>query len=478
MWGERAQSDTVGTVLLVAMVVVAMSAVGVAALAHQSRQIDAARPPARFDAERTGTSLRIVHEGGDAFPLEDLDLVVRAGGAETRYDLDDPGDRLSATLDGDGDFEAGESVTVSLDVDGDVRVLLVDTSPGGYLLYDQTVAADPTAVQLAPTVERFEVTDRSSDQDATYDVTWNASDAQGDVTGVTVELRHDGAVVDSATTTLAGVASTGVHTDTLTNPSGSGEVYTLLVRVTDAAGHVTTERTVDTADSDVGLRPPVVRRFSATDVSTGSQVAYDYTYNASDPDGDLVRVALELAREPSGTVVDNATDTYGQVARTGVRTGTLTDPARGKNDGQSYRVHLLVTDLEGNDVEGTVRDVADGGGGGAGAGNPPVVERFDVADRSSKDRAVFDVTWRATDPDGNLKNATVALVKQNGKETYATREYTRGDFDTGADTGTDTATLTYADTNAGHKTKYVVEVTVYDDTGKSAVQSQDVTAGG
>jgi hypothetical protein len=476
---DRAQSELVGTVLLVGLVLISITVTGGALLANLSQQAEGLDQPSKFETTLDSNSLTITHYGGTDVALSDLVLVVRQGDVEQRYTLSDPADRLRADLDTNDLFEGGESITVSHSYTGDVRILLIDTSAGGSVLYDERRAVPTSAVQVSPTIERFGITDTSSDGDASYNVTWNASDDQGDITQVEVALISDGTTVDSAVTTFGGVNTTGVNTDTLTNTSGGGESYTIRLTVTDAFGNTVTATTGDTADSDIGIRSPTIETFEITDVSTGGEVAYDYTYNASDPDGDIVEVTLELFKESTGVRVDNVTDTYTQSAATGEQTGTLTDPAGSKNDGETYRVEILVTDLEGNDVLASATDVADGDGATGGTGSPPAVGRFDVTDTSSGGDASFDVTWNATDVDGNLKNATLLLLEKKGNsgntEEVDSVTYTSGDFSSGSDTGTLTGSL--SDAGGGGK-EYVIEVIVYDDEGKTGTQEESVTADG
>ena len=481
---ERAQSEVVGTLLLVALVIVSMSVAGAALLTNQSQQAERLEQPSKFDTTLNRTALTLTHYGGADFRLDDLVLVIRQGDTETSYNLSEPGERLDAELDADDVFEGGESVTVSHSYTGDVRVLLIDTSAGGSVLYDETKTVPGSKIRVKPTIERFDIADTSTDGDASFNVTWNASDDQGDITQVTVELIDDGTVVDSAVTNFGSVATTGVTTDTLTNASGGGEVYKLKLTVTDSAGNTATASKTDTADSDVGLRSPVIERFEVTDVSTGGQVQYEYTYNASDPDGDLVQVTLELFKESTGARVDNVTDTYAEVGATGVQTGTLTDAAGSKNDGEEYRIDIVATDLEGNDVLASATDTADGDGTAGGTGSPPSIDRLDVTDttatsQNNQNPASFDVTWEASDADGNLQNATLELwsTKGNGDKNKVVDSvtYPSGDFSSGSDTGTQTGTLSDA---KGEGDEYVIRIVVNDDAGQTGTQEENQVADG
>lgn len=474
----RAQSEVIGTVLLAGVLILSMSVLGTALLTNQTQQIEQFDRPAAFETTLDQTELTIAHVGGRSSALADLTLVIRQGDTETRYQLSENASRLRAELDGDAVFESTESVTVSHSFTGDVQILLLNTAAGS-VLYDKTKPVPTSVAADRPTIERFEVTDTSSGGDASFNVTWNASDDQGDISEVRVDLLSDGTVIDTTTTSFDGVVVTNEQTDTVSNTSGGGEVYQIRVTVTDAAGNTVTASKGEAADSDVGIRSPVIERFDLTDVSTGNEVAYDYTYNASDPDGDLVRVTLELVRESDDTRTDNVTDTYSTVTTTGVQTGTLTDPARGKNDAEIYRITIITTDLEGNDDSAVTTDTADGDGGSSGTGSSPTIDRLNVTDttpsQGKQTDASFDVTWEASDVDGNLQNATLELERTNGNKVQDTVVYNGSSFSSGSDTGIQTGTLSDP---RGQNNEYIIRLIVTDNEGKTVTREETHVADG
>ena len=84
----RAQSETVGVILLVAVFVVSASAIGVAYVGGVGSDADEVVVSAELSAN--GTELRVDHLGGDALPNEELAVVVRADGNSTRYPFAPP----------------------------------------------------------------------------------------------------------------------------------------------------------------------------------------------------------------------------------------------------------------------------------------------------------------------------------------------------------------------------------------------------
>ena len=88
----RAQSETVGVILLLGVFVVTAGAVGVAVVGDVTSDTDEVVVSADLTAE--GTDLRVTHLGGDTVPNEALAVVVRAEGNATRYSFAPPDGRF------------------------------------------------------------------------------------------------------------------------------------------------------------------------------------------------------------------------------------------------------------------------------------------------------------------------------------------------------------------------------------------------
>lgn len=101
---NRAQSEAVGSTLLLGVVVVSVSLVGVFALGG-FEATDAASGSVNVVGDAEPTALELTHGGGPSLPLSDLRVSVRSGTGATEYDELGPGMR------GDGDefFDAGET---------------------------------------------------------------------------------------------------------------------------------------------------------------------------------------------------------------------------------------------------------------------------------------------------------------------------------------------------------------------------------
>ena len=138
MYDERAQSEVLGTILLVAIVVLVVSTVGVIVvsdLSNQEQQVSAL-----IDGEVTTETVEFQHGGGDPIPAGELLVVVRNGSSEQQIAF------APEDIRGDGDdlFEPGErwvndSVSFEERDEGEqkqrVQLLLVHR-PSGSLLFD------------------------------------------------------------------------------------------------------------------------------------------------------------------------------------------------------------------------------------------------------------------------------------------------------------------------------------------------------
>ncbi|MDB2294482.1 type IV pilin N-terminal domain-containing protein, partial [Halorubrum ezzemoulense] len=85
---DRAQSETVGIILLLAVFVVSASAIGVAYVGGVGSNVDEVVVSADLSAD--GSDLRVDHLGGDALPNDELTVVVRTDGNATRYPFAPP----------------------------------------------------------------------------------------------------------------------------------------------------------------------------------------------------------------------------------------------------------------------------------------------------------------------------------------------------------------------------------------------------
>ena len=132
----RAQSETVGIILLLAVFVVSASAIGVAYVGGVGSDADEVVVSADLSAD--GTDLRVDHLGGDALPNDELTVVVRANGNATRYPFAPPS----------GEFAPGDRRTFpdALVANASNQVRLYHDGSGGEIeRATLTPEPDPTA---------------------------------------------------------------------------------------------------------------------------------------------------------------------------------------------------------------------------------------------------------------------------------------------------------------------------------------------
>lgn len=132
---SRGQSEVVGSILLVALVVVVVSTVGALSFSMMYDRNDPVS--AVIEVEKMNdTTLTLQHGGGDSVAVTDLEVVARntsKATSETESYAFADGESMG---DGDDRFEAGERwrTTHTFSRCDQVQVLLVDQSTGTVLL--------------------------------------------------------------------------------------------------------------------------------------------------------------------------------------------------------------------------------------------------------------------------------------------------------------------------------------------------------
>lgn len=142
---DRAQSESLGSILLVAVVVISASTFGVYYVASTTDGgTDGANGPDSFDfvVETTQDELRITHNGGPSVPTVDLQVIVENASGEYTFD--------NGTMrggDGDDRFDPGEAWIVAWNqsVDADITVSLINVESETLLFRERlTISATAT----------------------------------------------------------------------------------------------------------------------------------------------------------------------------------------------------------------------------------------------------------------------------------------------------------------------------------------------
>ncbi|KTG08789.1 hypothetical protein AUR64_13260 [Haloprofundus marisrubri] len=136
---DRGQSETVGVVLLLGVVVVITSVGGVAVLAA----IDASTPetpPVDIAIEATETDIIVTHGGGGTLDGGHVDVILQTDTDERRYE--------SVFED---EVTPGDEVTLTHEMSGSLTVLVVDTESDSVVARETVVLADSTATETTAT---------------------------------------------------------------------------------------------------------------------------------------------------------------------------------------------------------------------------------------------------------------------------------------------------------------------------------------
>jgi PKD repeat protein len=389
---NRAQSEVVGVILLVAVVALTISGAGAFYLSNVA---DAHGPATDVRVTVTADTVTLTHNGGSSLATDSLRVVIRRDGSDTGTDWGD------GTVSGDGDdsFEPGEQWRqggFGFDPDERIELLLVH-DPTESLLVGETVnpavgggstptssptsATPSTSTTTSPTPAStsttpstptstpeppeppnagFDVTPTAPevDQQATFDAA-DASDPDGEITSYEWDFG-DG---------TTGTGETATHTYT------SAGTYTAELRVTDDDGRT------DTTTRTVTVEPRVVTAINAG--GTGYESADGVVYSG-DPSCTLA--GANQYGVGSDTAVANTTDDplyrtecYG----TDFAYEFDVDPGR-------YRVTVQFAEIYWNNPDRRVFDVD--------AGGESLATDLDVYDEVGADTAlVRGRTVRSTD---------------------------------------------------------------------------------
>jgi PKD repeat protein len=247
----RAQSESIGAILLVGVVVISVATVGAFALSS----IDSDQRDFEATIEVTTDSISIVHAGGDPVAFSDLVIVVRVDGSTTTRIQPDASELEVG--DGDDIFEPGErwindSVSYATDELVTVRLFDAKTQLSKDSQYPK-LASNGTSETTAPnvTVNHPNGGETVSDGD-TVTIQWTATDANSGVNSVDLAYSTDGG------STWSDVATDIANDGRYDWEVSSADTTHALVRITvsDSAGNIAS----DTSDATftIGSSAPSV----------------------------------------------------------------------------------------------------------------------------------------------------------------------------------------------------------------------------
>lgn len=288
--GDRGQSETVGVVILVGVVVLTVSTAGWFVATHYLDQARAHPTFADADVNATEDTLVVTHRGGERLPEAGVTVIVRSGAGTVRYDMaSDPIDRSG---DGDGTFEPGESVTFAHSLDGSLDVLLVNRRNNDVFVRATVRVPDDGVVDPANFAVRIDHTTGPVTAGETLSVRATVTNTGDRSATQDVELVVDGlGVVDTRRLTLGGGAWRQITLEWATSAGDAG-TRDVTVRTDDDAD--TTSVTVQTPG-----RFDVTIDDTNSPVRAGSTAQVTATIQNTGESRDTQSIALDVAGQPN-----------------------------------------------------------------------------------------------------------------------------------------------------------------------------------
>jgi PKD repeat protein len=409
---DRAQTESLASILMVAIVV---TTVGVASVAVLNQNQPESETTADLTAEIIDSDLTVSHRGGDSLPYESTLVIVENETRTWRYTP-----LQAANVTGDGDpFDPGEQWRLSPVPYGSsdvVTVAVFETASGTRLLADRRVARPPDGGGDGPSTPTTPTTTPPPSNDpptADFDLNRTTVQTGESIRFSDVSTDTDGTIVDREWEFGDGTTASGDAT--VTHRYADDGTYTVSLTVTDDDGATATATTEVTVTN---RQPTVDLSANQTDVETFEDV--EFTADASDPDGPPPTVEWDF--DGDGTV-DAA--------------GTPVTHEYGDNG--TYTAEAIVTDDDGATATATTEVTV--------ANRPPTASftaYVEDIDGDGYDDVVYDAR-ASTDRDGSL---TEYRWEIEGRDPIVTEEpfynQTSGPF-TDVSTGGVDVTLTVVD---------------------------------
>jgi PKD repeat protein len=396
----RAQSETVGVVLLTGVVLLVAVGVGGVVVSNVVSQAEDA-PSVNVEGQATTQYVTIDHAGGDGLATADV-AVVLDGARRERYSL---GSFTQRVGDDGSRFEPGDTWRRANDVDGGRIRILVVHEPSNTVLDEVAVTVEVTIAA------RFAYSPASPTPPDT--VTLDAGDSEVDAESSLVSYEWD----------LDGDGATDRTGETVDYSFPDDGTYPVALTVTADDGRTANKtRTVEVFN----VFPDAAFTYAPSNPDPGETVGFDAS-GSNDPDGSIVRYEWDF-------------DDDGTVDATGVT------PSTSYGTAGNYTARLNVTDDDGDSRKaGALVRVG-------GSGSPSVsITASSITATGGSGKYDVSLTFEASDPDGDVTNYTAALYNSSSRTTLLD-ETTSASYD-GSSTS---VTLSDSNTSSGESPLYAL----------------------
>lgn len=153
---DRAQSHTVGVILLTAVIVILIGVFGAVYLGVTSDRADRYGPLLDAEVNATDEQVFLTHRGGDSIAVDELAVTIRRGGTSERHALAVADVTRTRTLNDVDRFEPTERFEHAHDLGAGQMEVMVIHVPSNTVLHQEHL--DVVAGSGTPTVASFEYT--------------------------------------------------------------------------------------------------------------------------------------------------------------------------------------------------------------------------------------------------------------------------------------------------------------------------------
>ncbi|WP_277554103.1 PKD domain-containing protein [Halobaculum limi] len=251
---NRAATESIGTVLLVGVVVVVASTAGSGVLlgtAELRAQSD--RTQLSLETEVTASNVTLTHVGTTSVETDSARLLLRSGGDRRGpVSLADP--TVNGTGLDDGSFDVGDSVRLSHTFSGYIDVLLVSAETGDRLY--QTLRSTATPTPFPTPAASSTVTADAAAPPAVGEGFSITLDGSGSTTNAENITSYSWAIASGSGSITEDGTNTPNATYVAPDDVSANETVSLELTVTDSAGNTdTTTLTVTVVDIDAAPAP-------------------------------------------------------------------------------------------------------------------------------------------------------------------------------------------------------------------------------